>query len=209
MSRGDVQPEVGDLNPFISHTPPHPSAEPWSPILSLTHTVMNSTDHLTDPGSIHGGDDLFFYFHFLKKIVYVWEGAIWWWEHNIKHASSIGHVEDDSRLFTHWNLEIDKRQRNFPMTLNASTCNKVMGFPSGSAIKNLPAVWDTRVQFLGGEDPLEEGMATDSIILAWRISWTEEPGGLRSTGSQRVGHNCSDWAHTQVIKLRLHEANTT
>ena len=78
------------------------------------------------------------------------------------------------------------------MTLNASTCNKVMGFPSGSAIKNLPAVWETRVQFLGGEDPLEEGMATDSIILAWRISWTEEPGGLRSTGSQRVGHNCSD-----------------
>ena len=67
-----------------------------------------------------------------------------------------------------------------------------MGFPSGSAAKNPPAVRETRVRFLGGEDPLEEAMATDSIILACRISWTEEPGGLWSTGSQRVGHDCSD-----------------
>ena len=80
----------------------------------------------------------------------------------------------------------------------ARTCNKVMGFPSGSAVKNPPAVRETRVWFLGGEDPLEEGMAIDSIILAWRISGTEEPGGLRSTGSQRGGHDCSGWAHTHV-----------
>ena len=52
-----------------------------------------------------------------------------------------------------------------------------MGFPGGSAVKNLPAVQDTRVQSLGQEDPLEEGMATSSI-LAWRIPWTEELGGL-------------------------------
>ena len=45
------------------------------------------------------------------------------------------------------------------------------------------------VQSLGQEDPLEEGMATHSNILAWRIPWTEEPGRLQSTGSQRVGHN--------------------
>ena len=45
------------------------------------------------------------------------------------------------------------------------------------------------VQFLGRENPLEEGMATHSSILAWRIPWTEEPGGLQSMGSQRVGHN--------------------
>ena len=45
------------------------------------------------------------------------------------------------------------------------------------------------VQSLGREDPLEEGMATHSRILAWRIPWTEEPGGLQSTGWQRVGHN--------------------
>ena len=45
-------------------------------------------------------------------------------------------------------------------------------------VKNLPAMWETRVQSWGGEDPLEMGMATHSSILAWRIPWTEEPGGL-------------------------------
>ena len=47
-----------------------------------------------------------------------------------------------------------------------------------------------KVQSLGGEDPLEEEVATQSSILAWRIPWTEEPGGLRSMGSQRVRHDC-------------------
>ena len=56
-------------------------------------------------------------------------------------------------------------------------------------VKNLPAIQETWVQFLGQEDPLEKGMATHSSILAWRILWIEEPGGLQSTGSQRVGHN--------------------
>ena len=56
-------------------------------------------------------------------------------------------------------------------------------------VKNLPAMQETRVQSLGGEDPLEKGMAAHSRILAWRIPWTEEPGGLQSMGSQRVGHN--------------------
>ena len=45
-------------------------------------------------------------------------------------------------------------------------------------VKNLPAMWETQVQSLGQEDPLEKGMATHSNILAWRISWREEPGGL-------------------------------
>ena len=48
---------------------------------------------------------------------------------------------------------------------------------------------ETRVRSLGQEDPLENEMATHSIILAWKISWTEEPGGLQSMGSQRVGHD--------------------
>ena len=48
---------------------------------------------------------------------------------------------------------------------------------------------EIRVQSLGGEDPLEKGMATHSSILAWEIPWTEEPGGLQSVGSHRVGHN--------------------
>ena len=53
-------------------------------------------------------------------------------------------------------------------------------------VKNLPAMWEIRVQSLGWEDPLEKGMATHSSILALRILGTEEPGGLQSTGSQRV-----------------------
>ena len=50
-------------------------------------------------------------------------------------------------------------------------------------VKNLPATWETQVQSLGQEDPLEEDMATHSSILAWRIPWTEEPGGLQSMES--------------------------
>ena len=56
-------------------------------------------------------------------------------------------------------------------------------------VKNLPAMQETQVRPLGQEDPLEEGMATHSSILAWEIPWTEEPGGLQSMGSQRVGHD--------------------
>ena len=55
--------------------------------------------------------------------------------------------------------------------------------------KTLTAMRETWVQSLGQEDPLEEGMATHSSILAWRIPWTEELDGPRSTGSQRVGHD--------------------
>ena len=58
------------------------------------------------------------------------------------------------------------------------------GFPGSSAEKNLPAMQETRVGSLGGEDPLEKEMATHSTILAWEIPWTEEPGGLQSMGSQ-------------------------
>ena len=54
-------------------------------------------------------------------------------------------------------------------------------------VKDPPTMQETRVQALGLEDPLEEGMATHSRILAWRIPWTEEPGGLQSMGSQRDG----------------------
>ena len=53
-----------------------------------------------------------------------------------------------------------------------------MGFPSGSVVKNLPAMWEMWVGSLGHEDPLEEEMAAYSSILAWRIPCTEEPGGL-------------------------------
>ena len=55
-------------------------------------------------------------------------------------------------------------------------------------VKNMPTMWEIQVQSLGQEDPLEKGRATHYNILAWRILWTKEPGGLQSTGSQRVGH---------------------
>ena len=56
-------------------------------------------------------------------------------------------------------------------------------------VKNLPAMRETCVPSLGWEDPLEEGMATHSSVRAWRIAWIEEPDGLQSRGSQRVGHD--------------------
>ena len=67
-----------------------------------------------------------------------------------------------------------------------------LGFPRGLAVKNPPMMQkmqETWVQSLGQEDPPEEGMATHSSILAWRIPWTEEPGRLQSIGLQRVGHD--------------------
>ena len=56
-------------------------------------------------------------------------------------------------------------------------------------VKNLPAMQGTQVHSLGWEDPLEKEMATLSSTLAWKIPWMEEPGGLQSMGSQRVGHD--------------------
>ena len=56
-------------------------------------------------------------------------------------------------------------------------------------VRNLPARWETRVQSLGREDPLEKGMVTHPSVLAWRIPWTEEPGGLQTTALQRVKHD--------------------
>ena len=61
--------------------------------------------------------------------------------------------------------------------------------PVAQVVKNLPAVQETWIRSLGWEDPLEEEMATHSSIFAWRIPWTEEPGGLQSMRSQRVGHD--------------------
>ena len=67
-------------------------------------------------------------------------------------------------------------------------------------VKHLPTIQETWVWSLGWEDPLEDGMAAHSSILAWRIQWTEEPGGLQSTGSQRVRHDWVTNIHTHVYK---------
>ena len=65
----------------------------------------------------------------------------------------------------------------------------VKASPVAQLVNNLPAVLEIQVRSLGQEDPLEKEMATCSSILAWKILWTEEPGGLQSMGSQRVGHD--------------------
>ena len=75
-------------------------------------------------------------------------------------------------------------------------------FPGGSVVRNLHEVQEMRVWSLGWEDPLEEGMATHSSILAQRIPLTEEPGGLQSIGSQRVGH---DWRNIPCTHIKYHK----
>ena len=91
------------------------------------------------------------------------------------------------------------------ITLRLNHCNLVLMHVPWSKVdqmvKNLPAMQKTQVWSLSWEDTLQEQMAIQSS-LAWRIPWTEEPGGLQSTGSQRVGHNWSnwsDWAHMHPL----------
>ena len=67
-------------------------------------------------------------------------------------------------------------------------------FIQAQMVKNLPAMWEIWVQPLGGEEPLKKGMATHSSILAWKIPWTEEPGGLQSMGS------CESWTRLSTHK---------
>ena len=72
-------------------------------------------------------------------------------------------------------------------------------------IKNSPAMQETKVQFLGWEDPLEKGMATHSSILAWEIPWTEESGGLQSMGSRRVRQDLTTkQQQTRLSSFRLY-----
>ena len=78
---------------------------------------------------------------------------------------------------------------NYLCIINLSQHSTIWTSLAAQTVKNLSAMQDTWVGSLGREDPLEEGMATHSSSLAWRILWTEEPGGLQSRGSQRVGHD--------------------
>ena len=91
-----------------------------------------------------------------------------------KKASSVNSAKKQRKTIEWERLEISKKIRD--------------AFLVAQRLKRLPAMWKTRVRSLGWEDPLEKEMATHSGILAWRIPWMEEPGGLQSTGSQRVRH---------------------
>ena len=90
-------------------------------------------------------------------------------------------------------------------TLTFASCGfHSLPIPNGGAslviqmVKNLPAMQETQVWSQGWEDPLEKGMATHGSILAWRIPWTEEPGGLQSMGLKRVGHDWATSTHTMA-----------
>ena len=77
----------------------------------------------------------------------------------------------------------------------------IRGFLVAQLVKNPLAMQEPWVRSLGWEDPLEKGLATHSSVFAWRIPWTEEPGGLQSMGSQRVRHDCmTEHAHTGFIR---------
>ena len=100
-----------------------------------------------------------------------------------------------------WTFFRDKNDILFILEVFGVLSTSWSGFPGGSAVKNPPAMQkmqETWVRSLGREDPLEEGMATHSSILVWRVPWTEEPAGLQFMALQRVGHDWSDWAHMQV-----------
>ena len=84
-----------------------------------------------------------------------------------------------------------------PMELQTVTRASLMA----QTVKNLPEMQETQVWSLGWEEPLEEGMATHSSILAWRIPWTEDPAGLQSTGWQRVRHDLTKQQHYITLQI--------
>ena len=115
------------------------------------------------------------------------------WRFNIKMAIS-------PKLTCRFHVTLSKFQSAIWRNWKAfSKIHRV--FPGSSAVKNLPAVWETWVQSLVPEDPLEKGMATHSNILVWRIPWTEEPGKLQSMGLERVTHN---WETNTFTFSKIH-----
>ena len=89
-------------------------------------------------------------------------------------------------MVTGHNLLLEIKMQNYHWKYWNSTVKASL---VAQRLKHPPAMRETWVRSLGREDPLDKGMATHSSILAWRIPWTEEPGGLQSVGSKRVGHD--------------------
>ena len=97
-------------------------------------------------------------------------------------------------LLQHHNLKSSILQHSAFFMVQLSRLFSLLEKPPGASllaqlVKNAPAMQETQVRSLGWEDPLEKGKATHSSSLIWKISWTEEPGGLPSMGSQRAGRD--------------------
>ena len=93
----------------------------------------------------------------------------------------------------------------FPCTWSSrvrTSSNNIWAFLVAWMVKNLPAILEVQVWCLGREEPLEKGIATHSTPLAWRIPWTEEPGGLQPMGLQRVRHDWATNTHKQYFAIR-------
>ena len=116
--------------------------------------------------------------------------------------SQIGHYKVLRRVhvFRKYMLTYLRLEKHGGYKLFSASSRKYWDFPVAQMVKNLPAMQETCVWSLGQEDPLEEGMATHSSILVWRIPWTEEPGGLHSIGSQRLRY---DWV-TDTVRKKLY-----
>ena len=102
----------------------------------------------------------------------------------------VWHLKDDLHSTNRWLESLE--QNDWWWTLNKyRTKAKTQAPLVAQTVKSLPAIQETQVWSLGGEDPLEKGMTTHSSILAWKIPWTKEPGRVQFMGLQRVWHN---WA---------------
>ena len=91
------------------------------------------------------------------------------------------------RIWCRWTVVLECFREWLPLKFAGRPTNQAS--LGAQRVKGLPAVRETQVRSLGWEDPLEKQMATHSSTLAWKIPWTEKPGGLQSMGSQRVGHD--------------------
>ena len=103
----------------------------------------------------------------------------------MKTKSLLGHLSQQKRVYQFVKSEEEPRKLREEM----APWDEPYGSQVAQMVKYWPAMWATWVRSLGQEDPLEKGMATHCSILSWRIPWTEEPGGLPSMGSQRIGHH--------------------